>query len=299
MKLTQEQVIEQFNIKHNNKFGYSKMIYLGDNKNIIITCPIHGDFEQTPSNHKRGQNCPKCAGRGLTNNELIEIFNHVHNNKFDYSEMNYINNSTKINIICPIHGKFSQTPNNHKRGQGCNECYGIKLLTIDEAIANFVKTHGSKYDYSKTIYKNAHTKVIITCLIHGDFEQTPNNHKNGNGCPICCESNGETKIRVFLEDNEINFIPQYKFPDCKNILQLPFDFYLPDDNICIEFNGIQHYKPVKHFNGKIGFEARKINDKIKKEYCHNNNIPLVTIKYNDNVLERLLVLKSSKFTIYE
>lgn len=288
MKLTQEQVIEQFNLKHNNKFNYDKVIYQGDNKNIIITCPIHGDFEQTPSNHKRGQNCPKCAGRGLTNDELIEIFNKKHKNRYDYSEMKYINNSTKIDIICPIHGTFSQTPNNHKRGQICKECYGIKLLTNDEAITNFVRTHGSKYDYTKTIYKNAHSKITITCPQHGDFEQTPNNHRNGNGCPICNESNGETKVRVFLEENNISFIPQHKFPDCKNILPLPFDFYLPDYNMCIEFNGIQHYKPVKHFNGEEGLKARQINDKIKKEYCFNNNIPLVIIKYNDNVQEMLM-----------
>lgn len=151
--------------------------------------------------------------------------------------------------------------------------------------------HGNKYDYSKTKYINSSTKVTIICPEHGEFEQTPNNHRFGNGCPVCNESKGERKIRLWLEENNINFEPQHKFDDCKNILPLPFDFYLPDYNTCIEYNGLQHYKIVTYFGGNDGFKQRQINDKLKMEYCNNNNIPLLIIKYNDNILKRLLTLK--------
>jgi len=101
------------------------------------------------------------------------------------------------------------------------------------------------------------------------------------------------EITNFLKNNKINYLPQHKFENCKNINQLSFDFYLPKLNICIEYNGKQHYEPIEFFGGINKFNQQIINDKIKKEYCHNNNIPLIIIKYNENVNdildEKLLV----------
>jgi hypothetical protein len=293
-KLSVDIVINQFKINNKNNYDYTKVIYVNDYTKVIITCPIHGDFEQTPSNHKRGQKCPKCSGRNLTNDEIIDEFKKIHDNKYQYGKTLIINTKTKVIITCPIHGDFEQTPNNHKRGQGCQKCYGKEVLTQLKAIELFEKSHGNKYDYAKVKYINAHTKVIITCPIHGDFEQTPNNHKNGNACPMCNESNGETKVRVYLTENNINFLQQHRFQDCKNKLPLPFDFYIPELNVCIEYNGLQHYKPIEYFGGINGFKERQINDKIKKGYCNNNNILLITIKYNENVTDKLHQIKVVK-----
>ena len=91
--------------------------------------------------------------------------------------------------------------------------------------------------------------------------------------------------------NNIKFIQQHKFDDCKNIKPLPFDFYLPDYNTCIEFNGKQHYEPIKYFGGRVVYDKLIKRDKIKMEYCNKNNIPLLIIKYNDNILKRLFTLK--------
>lgn len=158
-----------------------------------------------------------------------------------------------------------------------------KRKTTNEFIIEAKGKHGDKYDYSKVEYKNAHSKINIICPEHGEFEQTPNNHRLGNGCPICNESKGERKIRMCLEKYNIKYITQHTFDDCKNSRPLPFDFYLPEHNICIEYNGMQHYRVVGHFGGEEGFRQRVINDKIKVEYCNNNNIPLLIIKYNDDV----------------
>jgi hypothetical protein len=290
-KKNNKTVIKEFIERHGNKYDYSKVNYMGTDEKVIIICPNHGEFEQTPHNHKLGQNCPKCNGKNLKTDDIIKEFEKIHGDKYDYSKVNYINSSTKINIICPEHGEFKQTPNNHKMGQGCAKCNGNFLKDIKTLLTEFKTVHDDKYDYSNVIYKNAHTKINIICPEHGEFKQTPNNHRLGNGCPVCNESKGERAIRSWLDKNNIVYIPQHKFDDCKNVLALPFDFYLPKLNTCIEYNGIQHYKVVEYFGGVEGLKQRKINDKIKMEYCNNNNIPFLIIKYNDNILEKLTTLK--------
>ena len=115
----------------------------------------------------------------------------------------------------------------------------------------------------------------------------PNNHLNNNGCPRCKESKGEKEIREWLINNKIKYKPQHRFPECKNILTLPFDFYLPEHNTCIEFNGRQHYEPINKWGGIENLKEIQRRDKIKMEYCQNNNIPLIIIKYNDKVIKKL------------
>lgn len=147
--------------------------------------------------------------------------------------------------------------------------------------------HGFIYNYNKTTFKKTTKKVVITCITHGDFEQTPNSHLNGSGCPICKESKGEKEIRKHLVMLNIKFIPQHKFTECKNIKQLPFDFYLPNYNTCIEFNGEQHYKSIKHFGGDEKFNRTQINDEIKMEYCKMNKINLIIINDIKNIKKLL------------
>lgn len=287
-KLTKKEILEQFKNIHGDKYNYSSVVYKGDNIKVKIICQEHGIFKQTPGIHKTGSGCKTCAGLDkLNNTTVVEQFKKIHGGKYKYSLVNYKNNSTKIKIICLEHGIFEQTPNNHKSGNGCKKCSGLERLDNKIIIEHFKKIHKNKYDYSLVEYIGAHTKVKIICKKHGEWEQTPNNHKNGNGCPVCKESKGEREVRNWLNNNKINFISQYKFKNCKNSLQLPFDFYLPEYNLCIEYNGMQHYKPIEHFGGDKEFKKRKINDKIKKEYCQKNNILLITINYNENVEKKL------------
>lgn len=192
------------------------------------------------------------------------------------------------NFICDKHGEKNILLKNIIR-TGCVECNNMKLIDIklDKFIKKSIKMHNGKYDYSKVKYDGVHNNVIIICDKHGEFEQTPLNHTHYSGCPMCKESKGETVIREILINNGIEFTSQYKFNECKNKLPLPFDFYLPELNICIEYNGIQHYEPVEYFGGDKAFEYRKKNDKIKADYCNNNGIELLIISYNDNVEDKL------------
>ena len=175
-----EQIIEQFKKVHEDEYDYSLMEYTGALHKIKIICPKHGVFEQKPNNHKNGQGCPNCSI--LPQEQVIEQFQEVHGDKYDYSSVKYKNTKSKVNIICPKHGVFEQTPNNHKKGQGCPNC---TVLSQEEIIKQFKETHGNKYNYHLMEYTSTLNKIKIICPKHGVFEQTPNNHKNGQGCYHC------------------------------------------------------------------------------------------------------------------
>jgi len=144
--------------------------------------------------------------------------------------------------------------------------------------------HNYKYNYSEVEYINNKTKVKIICPKHGIFNQKPNDHLMGHGCPICKESYGEKQIGIFLDNNNIRYIRQKKFKNCKNIKVLPFDFYLPEYNMCIEFDGIQHFKKIDKWGGENNYKLIMLKDNIKNNYCKNNNIYLLRIKYNDDII---------------
>lgn len=143
--------------------------------------------------------------------------------------------------------------------------------------------HNNKYNYSLVDYINAKSKVKIICNInkHGIFEQEPHSHLSGHGCPRCRDSKGEIKIKNYLIEKNINFVSQKKFNDCRDAFMLPFDFYLPGLNICIEYDGEQHFKSIKHFGGDNMFIDRQKKYNIKTNYCLENDIELLRIRKNN------------------
>ena len=178
-------------IKHNNKYDYSKVVYINSRTKICIICPEHGEFWQTPANHLHGCGCPKCKNDKIGNNRRLTLFQfiekarEVHGDKYDYSNVEYKNNSSKVCIIFPEHGEFWQTPANHLHGCGCQECCSLSKKNTNDFIKEAKLIHQNKYDYSKVEYINAKTKVCIICPIHGEFWQSPNSHLKGQGCPKC------------------------------------------------------------------------------------------------------------------
>jgi len=228
----------------------------------------------------------------LTNKQFIEKAKKIHSDKYDYSLVNYINNRTKIKIICPIHSIFEQNPNNHLNRQGCKKCSfenqsKRQLYNNDIFIKKSKLTHSDKYNYILVNYKGFYHKVNIICKKHGIFSQLPSDHIRGIGCPNCNESKGEREIRCLLEQNNVDFETQKTFKNCRNINPLPFDFYLPKNNILIEFDGEQHFISKECFGGEKGFNKTQKNDQIKNKYCEKHNIKLFRISYQDNILEKL------------
>jgi len=285
-KIVPEILIEKVRLIHGNKYSYSFDDIINSKSKIKITCQTHGLFLQRLDHHLNGSGCPKCVGRGKTNTELIESFKLIYGDKYNYDLTQYKNAKTNIKITCPKHGFFEVHARNHLRGVECAKCERERLSssqrkTTTEFLQKANETHCGYYDYSLVKYVNAKTKVQIICPKHGSFNQTPRQHIQGTGCPICKESKGERAIRLFLETNKINFISQYKFDNCKNIRPLPFDFYLPDFNICIEYQGEQHYINKNFFGGEVKLKYVQSNDNTKKQYCLQNNIKLYTIPYTN------------------
>jgi len=303
-KVTIEEFVERAKKVHGDKYDYSKTVYNGMHEKVCIICPIHGEFWQTPVTHLRGGGCQECAsisrwdtkGR-ITTEVFIEKAKKIHGDKYDYSKVEYKDSRTKVCIICPIHGEFWQTPNNHLTKYGCKKCAmdalaSNKPISVEEFIEKARKVHGDKYDYSKVIYKNCKTKVCIICPTHGEFWQTPDNHINKNhpqGCPFCSESRLEEDIRIFLTEHNIKFEYNKTKPWLK---RQRLDFYLPEYNVAIECQGKQHFEPVDF--GSEGYEQAVKNflnvkklDLLKKERCFKNDVKLIYYsnkKVEDNII---------------
>lgn len=277
-----EEFINKANKVHDNKYDYSKTEYVNAKTKICIICPKHGEFYQTPNNHLSGQGCPRCKFEKLSKlycsnkDEFIEKANKLHNNKYDYSKVEYKGNKIKVCIICPIHGEFYQSPNTHLRGIGCKQC-GIEVRTakrsmkLDEFIEKARKIHGDKFNYDKVEYVNNRVKICIICPIHGEFYQTPRDHLVGAGCPKCNSSKLEESVLKLLQENNIEFSYQHKF---EWLGMKSLDFYLPKHNIAIECQGIQHFMESGMFTTSR-VRSIKERDAEKLKLCDEHGIKLL------------------------
>jgi len=259
--------------------------YTNTHCKIPVICDKGHKSNQLVKNLLSGHGCNICgtdrsSEKQKSNfSEVLKKFKNKHGNKYDYSEFEYKNNRTDSTIICPEHGPFKQSSYTHIKGHGCPSCSKNRKLTTQSFISKSKELHNNKYDYTKVDYKNMKTPVIIICPKHGEFLQVPMTHIGQiSGCPKCNESLGERLIANFLDKNEIKYVSQKKFDGCVNKSSLIFDFFLPDYNCCIEFNGIQHYYPVNIFGGDESFKITKLRDKIKYDFCAENNILLIVIK---------------------
>lgn len=189
---------------HNNKYDYSKVIYVNAHTKVIIGCPIHGDFEQKPTKHyNHAHGCPSCGGtQSMTISEFIDKSRKVHNDKYSYVLVNYKTSLDDVQIVCPEHGVFKQKPKYHLVGNGCPACGNCPHVTTEDFIIRSTKIHNSKYDYSLANYTKYIDKITIICPLHGKFEQAPSVHLRGGGCTKC-NLPGFYSERIFNENEEL------------------------------------------------------------------------------------------------
>ena len=221
---------------------------------------------------------------------FIEKARKVHGDKYDYSKVEYVNSHTKICIICPEHGEFWQTPNNHLCGKGCNEC-GKRIVSLkkssntDDFITKAKKVHGNKYDYSNVVYVKNNEKIKIICPIHGGFEQTPLTHLSGCGCPKCFGKN----------KNNLDFIEQSKKIhgdkyDYSKVIYKGVDYVV---KIICPIHGEFEQTPRNHLNGhgcqkcaynKISNVLSYTNEIFaeKANVVHNNKYHYDKVNYNNS-----------------
>ena len=185
-RLTTEEFIEKARAAHGGKYSYEHSVYITGRRKVIITCPEHGDFEQRPSDHVNGDGCAKCSGKHrYTTEEFVEKALAVHDGKYSYGRSIYATGKKKLTITCPEHGDFEQVAKDHLRGKGCTTCGGRKNISTAEFLESARRVHGDKYSYTDVNYFNNKTGVIISCPEHGSFNQRPDHHLSGSGCPLC------------------------------------------------------------------------------------------------------------------
>lgn len=275
---------------HNNKYTYEKTVYINNSTKVIITCPLHGDFEQIPNSHLLGHGCPECKAKNSSKllkydkQQFIEKAQTIHCGMYEYNNSEYSNAHSKINITCIKHGDFQQTPGQHLFGQGCPKCrYEKNSKKFRSNTSEFIEKartkHGNRFDYSKVNYEIGNKKIIIICKEHGEFLQTPETHLQGHGCSICKASKGELAIKAILDKYNIINKSEYILPEV--VSQRKFDFYLPDYRILIEFHGIQHYEyiPFLHDYDEDNFLKQKDRDILKKDNAYRFKYKLVEFNY--------------------
>jgi len=288
-RLNIDEFIEKAKKVHGDKYTYDNVDYKNSRELVNITCPKHGDFSIVANSHLRGLGCRDCylENRWSNTDEFIERAKKVHGNKYTYDNVDYKSSDIPVDITCPKHGDFLQKPTNHLTGQGCKDCFlENQFSNTNDFIEKAKKVHGDKYTYDNVDYKGSDKLVDITCPKHGDFSQQAYNHLRGGGCPRCSESKGELIIAKLLNTLEIQYDRGKRFENCRGFCKpLSFDFYLPELNAVIEYDGLQHYEPVKRFGGKEKFKTQKIYDEIKNKYCKDNGIKMIriphTIKFDD------------------
>lgn len=241
-KYTTEIFIEKSNIVHHNLYDYSAVNYVNNSTKIEIICKLHGGFIQSPHDHLSGAGCPECSGhKRITTANFIERSNIIHNHLYDYSLVDFKNSKEKVKIICHKHGEFEQIADNHLCGAICYKC-GKESAALKRACTTemFIKQaaiiHDHKYDYSTVDYINNHTKIIIVCLKHGEFQQKPNAHLSGQGCSKCRGNCISKKEVQWLDSLQVS--DQYRQKSITiNGKKYRIDAYDPNTNTIYEFYG--------------------------------------------------------------
>lgn len=292
-KKTYQEFEEQATKIHNGKYFYHQD-YVNSTTKVLITCPIHGDFWQTPLHHLNGCGCNECGKirqtqkRSKSVDKFEEEGNTIHKGKYIYFQ-DYQSSHKYVKIQCNECGNiFYQTPVNHLKGKGCPICGRNRQIekarkTFEEFEKEANKVHNDKYAYFQD-YVNSTTEVNILCKkCNRVFKQTPLHHLSGEGCPHCNKSNLENEIEKLLCEENIAYISQVTSKYFKWLKKQSLDFYLPEYKIAIECQGKQHFEPREHFGGKDGFDKVINRDNIKRELCEKEGIKLLyyaNYKYN-------------------
>ena len=234
----------------------------------------------------RGHGCPKCSQKALskTHEQYVSELATINSNVVVIDK--YINSYTKIKHFCLKCGyEWSVKPNSILQGNCCPKC-----STRRKSHEQYVLELAIKNPNIEVVdeYINANTNILHNCKIcNHKWMIKPSHVLCGSGCPSCQETSGEQQIRQWLISNDIRYEYQKCFIGCRNKRSLPFDFYIPNYNCCIEYDGSQHFKEVDYWGGKEYLLQRQHNDKIKNEYCKKNDIFLIRIRYNENVSDVL------------
>lgn len=283
--ITKEILQDESNKKHNNNY-----IIIGEYINTrskieILHKVCNNIFIQNRDKHiGRKQGCPICFGKHRLTKEILQERSNIKYNKEYIILGDYINSSTPILIRHKICGsEYLQIPNNHLRDRKCFKCYGTPKKSNNEFQMASNKTHNNEYILISNYIGSNDIVTLKHKVCNKEFDIIAFSHIKGGKCKYCTNSKGENSINNFLLENKINFIKGKSFDGCKFKNKLRFDFYLPDNNMCIEYDGVQHFEPIEYFGGKDSLISNRIKDEIKNKWCSDNSVKLLRISYRENI----------------
>ena len=238
--ITQETFLARARAAHGDRYDYTLVDYQGWQVPVAIKCAAHGVFWQTPKAHAQGRGCLACSGlQPVTLSGFIARAQAVHGDRYDYSQVQMTNVSTKVTILCREHGPFAQRPGDHTRlEQGCPACAQKRPIDAQTFLERAQAIHGDAYAYDLDSYQGYRQPVTVTCPSHGVFTPTPHNHiHRHSGCPRCVYANGTSQGEAELADWLAGLGLELVRHDRTLLAGWELDIYLPEHRLGIEYNG--------------------------------------------------------------
>ena len=280
---------------------YTKLgVYTNSSTKFPIRHVLCGhEYEVTWSGFQSGNRCPKCSSkqrvseRTFSNENIVQKIHELVGNEYLKLDSIYINAQTKFPIKHNTCGhEYEVIWNTFRNGSRCPKCSGLMKLTNEDIVERMCDLVSDEYTKLDDVYVNSYTKFSIKHNICGhEYEVNWRSFQDGKRCPKCNQSKGEKFIFDYLTNNDIPFSSQVKFEDCKYKATLPFDFGILSDEdkiiALLEYDGLQHFEPVKAWGGEENLAITQLRDQIKNQYCKDNNIPLLRIRYDEDIEEKL------------
>lgn len=266
---TTESFIKKARLVHGDKYDYSKVVYVGSQDGVTITCPIHGEFQMRPNSHLMGEGCRRCKNEKLSKifSDSTEVFikkaKSVYGDKYDYSLVEYNGSYIPVNIICKKHGVFAAVPNGFLQGHGCPTCGHESSHHLKYDNEKFVsaarKVHGDKYDYSNLEYSGIFSQVKVICPKHGEFSQRAVDHLSGCGCSKCGSNSSKFENEVYEFVHQLcNDAVEH---DRQILDNMEIDVFVPSKSIGIECDGLFWHSEVKKKNTYHMMKTKKCSEK--------------------------------------
>lgn len=261
--------------------------YIHSNEKIKVECKLCGHkWSARAADILAGHGCIKCSHKRKTKTQDQYISELATVNPDIIVIGKYINSHTKIKHFCmKCRHEWDVEPNALLQGNHCPQC-SARRKSHNQYITELAIKNPNVEVIEEYVGANINIKHRCTVCGH-EWKVKPSHILYGLGCPSCKETSGEQQIRQWLVTNDIEYEYQKRFIDCKNQRMLPFDFYLPNYNCCIEYDGKQHFEEVNHWGGKEYLLQRQYDDQIKNDYCNKNNIYLIRIRYDEDIYDVL------------
>lgn len=291
-KWSQEKFIQESQKIHGDKYDYSKVVFKTIADKVTITCKVHGDFDQLAASHVAGKGCFKCgvdarSGLKVSHAEFLRRVSEIHGDKYTFPNLTYTNAQEKIEAVCKYHGTFYIRPNGLMQGKQCKKCADVLTgsalrSSLGEFVVKANQIHNFKYDYSKSVYTNARSKLTIICPVHGEFEQIAHAHLLGFGCALCAahDSAGEQEIADFVVGLGFDVLRR----DRTLIAPKELDIVVPRANLAIEYCG-------EYFHSDICARDAVNKHRVKYDACRSNGMHLITIYESEWLLRKESVKK--------